>query len=581
MAKLNTRASLLILAGTALAGIALAAPAAAADLAKKAPLPAAPPVFTWTGLYVGMNAGYAFTASDPINVTTVNAVDRTLLNFGPASALGATGTLRARLDGFFFGGQLGYNWQFSDRFILGVEADIQGAGVRGGNWQGSAWPTEPLGYAVTSFKAARQLEYLGTARARLGYAVTPTLMAYVTGGFAYGGANVSGTLSQSLRPTLLLTDTVRADHYDILTGWTAGAGAEMALGRNISAKLEYLYYDLGELWLNNVSLSPRNILTGGRPLTDLSAAHTRFAGHLVRVGLNYRFDATIPETSGSAATPLFASPQYAATEKPRYDGWRAKVMPYAWIVNLNGGVTLDARPVSVNATMIDLLTRSAAFPLAFNGRAEISNGPFFAYGDLAWARLRFAGSTLSLRSPIQDAAVAASGLGRLRLTMAIGEAGFGYELARWKLTSAPNSFTAIDGYVGLRYVNVGLNLDGGVNYAVRVPLLDYRRIGRRNLIDGATLWWMDPVIGMRLRHSFAPGSQFEARADIGGFGAGSKFSWQFFGGYNHDFEVKGVQLTGLIGYRALGVDYSKWVEAKESGINAVVHGPVMGLGMKF
>ena len=71
------------------------------------------------------------------------------------------------------------------------------------------------------------------------------------------------------------------------------------------------------------------------------------------------------------------------------------------------------------------------------------------------------------------------------------------------------------------------------------------------------------------------------RADIGGFGAGSKFSWQFFGGYHADFEYKDRHFTTLIGYRALGLNYSKWVGPNESGMNTVIHGPMVGGGLKF
>jgi hypothetical protein len=117
--SLNFKAQIL-----AAATIALASPAFAADLpTKKAPV-APPPVFTWTGLYIGFNSGYAWADSETVNVGTVNLVDNSLLNFGPASAAGGTGTVRARLNGFFFGGQIGYNWQFSERLIAGLEADI-------------------------------------------------------------------------------------------------------------------------------------------------------------------------------------------------------------------------------------------------------------------------------------------------------------------------------------------------------------------------------------------------------------------------------------------------------------------------
>ncbi len=564
----------------ALAALAGASPAGAADLpSRKAPV-SPPPVFTWTGLYIGLNTGYTWTGSDPINVSSVNLVDNTFANFGPASMAGATGTVKARLDGFFFGGQAGYNWQFAERFVAGLEADIQGAGVRGGNGQISAYPAGPLSFAATSFKLNRQLENFGTVRARFGYAVTPTILAYVTGGFAYGGANLSGAIAQSLRPSLFTSNTVRGDRYDMLTGWTIGAGAEMALNRNVSAKLEYLYYDLGQLWLANPSLAHQGPL-GLTSLVDATSAHARYNGHILRAGLNYRFDATMPETSGSAATPLFASPRFAAIERPKYGDWKLLIMPYMWAINQNGTLSLQNQTVGSDATFIDAVTKSSSFPLAFMGRAEAFNGPFFAYGDLAWARIRFAGSTLSLRSPIADLAVAASVSGHMRMTVGIGEAGFGYELARWKLMSAPESFTAIDAYTGVRYVNIGLNLTANVIGAANWPLLGIQAIGGKSVLGSGALWWIDPVIGLRMRHSFAPGSGFEMRGDIGGFGAGSKFSWQYYGGYTHDFEFNGMKFTGLVGYRALGLNFAKWVDGRENGINAVIHGPVTGVGMKF
>ncbi|WP_442755182.1 outer membrane protein [Methylocystis sp. JAN1] len=559
--------------------LAAVSPAGAADLpSQKAPAPP-PLVFTWTGLYVGLSAGYAWTGGDPVNMATANILDNTFAGFGPVSAAGATGTVRARLDGFLFGGQLGYNWQLSDRLVAGMEADIQGAGVRGGNGQLSIYPAT-IGFAATSFEVNRALEYLGTVRGRLGYTITPAVMAYVTGGFAYGGANLTGAVAQSLRPSLLISDTVRGDHYDILTGWTIGAGAEAAISRNLSAKAEYLYYDLGELWLANPSLAQFGLL-GIASVVDATSVHARYNGHVLRAGLNYRFDASLPETSGSPATPLLATPQFASVERPEYDGWRWLVTPYFWATNMNGASTLQGEALGSDMTFVDAITKSSSFPLAFMGRVETSNGPFWAYGDLAWARLRFAGSALSLRSPVADLAVAANVSGHLRMTLAIGEAGFGYELARWKLLNTPNSFTAIDAYAGLRYANIGLNLSADFAGAANSSLLGVQQIGGKSILGSGALWWIDPVIGLRMRHSFTPGGTFEMRGDIGGFGAGSKFSWQFFGGYNTDFEVNGVKLTGLIGYRALGMNFSKWVDGRENGVNAVIHGPVTGVGMKF
>jgi opacity protein-like surface antigen len=568
-------------------GLLLAGPALAADLPsrKEAP-PAPPPVFTWTGLYVGMTGGYAWSASDPITLASVNVVDESRLGFGPASALGASGVVPARLNGFYFGGQLGYNWQFSERLILGLEADVVGMGVRGGNGQRTIYGAQDPGqiiqnpYVGTSFKLNRQVEYLSTTRARLGFAVTPSLMAYVTGGFAFGGVNLSGGVSQSLRPAPYLSDSVRGDHFGVLTGWTAGAGAEMALTRNISSKIEYLYYDLGQLWLANPSLHHENLITGA-VVADVTSAHARYNGLLLRAGLNYRFDSTIPETSGSAATPLFASPQFAAVARPAFGAWKVTVLPYIWVINLNGTMDLRSTTLGTDATFIDALTKSSAFPLAFMGRVEAANGPFWAYGDIAWAQMRFAGSTLSLRSPIVDVALSASVSGRMKLTLGIGEAGFGYELGRWRLTNAPASFTSLDAYLGTRYVNMTTRLDGDAVVAATSPFLGIQRVGGRDVSGTGTLWWLDPVIGLRMRHSLAPGSMFEMRADIGGFGAGSKFSWQVVGGYHADFDYNSTHFTTLVGYRALGLDFSKTAGVYTNGLNSIIHGPVMGVGLKF
>ncbi len=559
----------------------MACPAVGAGLpATKASSAPPAPLFTWTGLYVGFNMGYTWTASNPITLSTIDLFDYSLRGFGPPSAAGASGVVEAQLDGFFFGGQVGYNWQFADRLIVGVEADIQGAGVRGGRGLLSV-DQAPRGFAATSAKLDRQLEFVGTARGRLGYALTPTLMAYATGGLAYGGANLSGAISQNLQPGLLLSDTVRNDHFNILTGWTVGAGAEMAFSRNLSGKLEYLYYDLGQLWLADPALHHDNPITRAPVLADATGAHTRYSGHVLRAGLNYRFDSTIPETGAAAATPLFASSKFTSGEAPRFDDWNFLVLPYFWAINLNGTMTLANQTLGTNATFIDALTKSSSFPLAFMGRAEAQNGPFWAYSDIVWAQMHFAGSALSLRSPIADLSVSASVSGRMKMTLGIGEAGIGYELSRWKLLSAPESFTAIDAYAGLRYVNMTASLDVDGVAAANLALLGIQQMETKTTVGTGAMWWMDPVIGLRMRHGLGSGGSLEMRGDIGGFGAGSKFSWQVYGGYNADLDYNGTHFTALIGYRALGMNFAKWVNGRENGLNSVIHGPVTGLGVRF
>ena len=84
-----------------------------------------------------------------------------------------------------------------------------------------------------------------------------------------------------------------------------------------------------------------------------------------------------------------------------------------------------------------------------------------------------------------------------------------------------------------------------------------------------------------MRHEIAPGEEFQARGDIGGFSVGSKFSWKFFGGYSRDFMFNGLNLTSTIGYRALSADYSHLNNNRQNGIDAILDGPVTGVSLRF
>jgi hypothetical protein len=139
----------------------------AADLSTRKATPiAAPPVFTWTGFYVGLNFGYSWTASPSIAAGSANVLDLSAERFGLASAIGASSISNARLDGFFFGGQAGYNWQFADKLIAGFEADIQGAGVRGGGSLANVTGAS-TGFAVTGGKLNRPEGLPGQSLRRL------------------------------------------------------------------------------------------------------------------------------------------------------------------------------------------------------------------------------------------------------------------------------------------------------------------------------------------------------------------------------------------------------------------------------
>jgi outer membrane immunogenic protein len=137
----------------------------------------------------------------------------------------------------------------------------------------------------------QKLEWFGTVRSRIGLPVTPTVLAYVTGGLAYGEVNTEGTLSGFTAPVcgcVLLSTPVMAAFGSNTTrvGWTIGAGIEASLWENWTAKIEYLYIDLGTIaatGVNQLSFPPIAAVFSAQ-ITD----------NIVRVGLNYSFNRTAP-----------------------------------------------------------------------------------------------------------------------------------------------------------------------------------------------------------------------------------------------------------------------------------------------
>ena len=112
----------LVLAGAALAAL-IAGPAMAADL----PVKAAPivPIYDWTGFYIGINGGYSWGRSNT-TVSYFNTITGAPI-IPPAGSITDAGF---NLDGGVFGGQIGYNWQFSS-WLFGLEADAQWSGQKG------------------------------------------------------------------------------------------------------------------------------------------------------------------------------------------------------------------------------------------------------------------------------------------------------------------------------------------------------------------------------------------------------------------------------------------------------------------
>ncbi|MGX4803630.1 outer membrane protein [Bradyrhizobium guangdongense] len=215
---------------------------------------------SWSGFYVGANAGYG--------------VGRDRTTFGRATALGSglPETFTIAPGGAVGGGQLGYNWQFA-QWLVGVETDLQAAHQVDEACVGACELTFNTGTTIQ-----RTLGWFGTARGRLGYATGPALL-YMTGGAAYGQVRTGITDLGGAG----VVSSVNATHTK--GGWTLGGGIEGAISGPWSAKLEYLYVDLGNV--SDTFATPALFSPPLRTTTVAGGIHD----HVFRAGVNYRFGA--------------------------------------------------------------------------------------------------------------------------------------------------------------------------------------------------------------------------------------------------------------------------------------------------
>jgi outer membrane immunogenic protein len=266
--------------------------ASAADLPRKAPayVPPPAPVLSWTGWNVGLNAGATWFNNNNINIVSAGVFNPA--GFNPdimnQGAAGATANLsNGNKVGFIGGGQIGYNWQFTN-WVAGIEADIQGISQSGGNVTATTSVLANNGVPIiTTLDASKKVDWLGTVRGRLGVLAWPTMLIYATGGLAYGEVRSSINISQSHAVSDTFGATA-ASFSETRTGWTAGAGAEWLFAPMWGAKLEYLYYDLGDVSYNagvlNAAFTDGFVRYGISPEVS-----TRFNGNIVRLGLNVHF----------------------------------------------------------------------------------------------------------------------------------------------------------------------------------------------------------------------------------------------------------------------------------------------------
>jgi outer membrane immunogenic protein len=287
---------------TAALGV-LAVPAMAADMAPaprpvyKAPIPV--PVCIWCGWYVGVNAGGTFGGTNSTTVASSPGSPNPAQINAPIFAANYASLASNVVDGgnnggFIGGGQIGYNWQWTPSWVVGMEADFQGLGKNTGSASISRSLVDQFGNSLTTTTSVQhELDYLGTVRGRIGFLVNPTLLVFGSGGLAYGGIKASTSESQTISNTLIGPAFTSGSLSDTRAGWTLGGGAEWMFWQNWSAKVEYLYYDLGSAnygaGVSAPLLLPGAAGAGSPMFSNPVTASTRFNGNIVRAGVNWHF----------------------------------------------------------------------------------------------------------------------------------------------------------------------------------------------------------------------------------------------------------------------------------------------------
>jgi outer membrane immunogenic protein len=262
----------------------------AADMPVKAPPPvSAPSAYSWSGWYIGANVGggwadrkFAIAPNDPSAAVF-------------SAGFGQPAPNSLNMSGAVGGLQLGYNWQFSPAWLLGLETDFDWSGLKG------SFSSTTVGVtgATAPWQIEERLKWFGTVRARLGWLPWNNVLVYGTGGFAYGQVERDGNVGNPNGVFLIIAtppfsfacpgagaSCFSGSSRNTEVGWTAGGGIEWAAWQHWTLKAEYLYVSLNGTGLTETAVATQP----GLPVPasfNVNSGRANF--NIVRAGLNYKF----------------------------------------------------------------------------------------------------------------------------------------------------------------------------------------------------------------------------------------------------------------------------------------------------
>lgn len=236
-----------------------------------------------------------------------------------------------------------------------------------------------------------------------------------------------------------------------------------------------------------------------------------------------------------------APPSPAATQNATEKGWHFRVVPYGWGTAIKGDMGVGPLVAPVDISMKDILRD---LDIAAMAVLEASYGRWSFGTDITYAK-----TTGDIESG-----------GRIF-------SGFKLEQEQWVINP-------VIGYRAIDLERCKVEVFGGVRINVYEATLTGNLVRGDQRARSAGVNWVDPVVGLRAQADLCSRVFVRCNGDIGGFGAGSDFTWQAFAGLGYRI-TKSLNLG--LGYRALGVDYSEG----ESVIDTVTHGPLLGLELHW
>jgi outer membrane immunogenic protein len=221
--------------------------------------PAAADTITWTGVYVGAHVGGARQSAPDWSYFNPN--NAALFTLTQGGELGAAGGLHG-----------GYSWQFAPAWLIGIEGDM--------SWTSLSQTRSVSTIGPGSFATMSATDnWLASVRARFGFIAVSNTLLYVTGGAAWVSTAFNGHMTRIISP-----DTFVADAASIMTrpGWVVGGGVERMIDPHLTARLEYLYYNLD----SNVTLAGTIVPGTFLPVTWTWSSYNV---QVVQAGLSYKF----------------------------------------------------------------------------------------------------------------------------------------------------------------------------------------------------------------------------------------------------------------------------------------------------